>query len=292
MKRMLATILVASGLVLTAPTLAFACPRGDYGSSTTGGGTNIGGACPGDGGDGTSDPGSGDGPYVPSGPPPPVYEDYYTPACSPNGPPGSDAGVMCMGAATVCDYQTPDDPSVIWMQHWRRQVPGGTWDFVGNECRGANDPTTVQPEVTEEMVLDEAYAAAPKPSAAVQPGTRSYVNVPNNYYANAPGRTTTVNVLGIPIQVVFTVNQISWDFGDGTSATGAGVQNAAVGAAGAVEHAYVTQGSYTIRANSTVGVRFTLPDGSAVDLPNAFEFSSAPVVLPVGEIQTRVDSTS
>jgi len=59
-----------------------------------------------------------------------------------------------------------------------------------------------------------------------------------------------------------------------------------------VEHAYDHQGSYDITATSTVGVRFTLPNGQAVELPGAFEFSSDPVTLPVGEIQTRVDSTN
>ncbi len=43
--------------------------------------------------------------------------------------------------------------------------------------------------VTAEMVVDEAYAAAPRPDAAVQPGTRSFVHIPNNYYADAPDDT-------------------------------------------------------------------------------------------------------
>jgi len=45
--------------------------------------------------------------------------------------------------------------------------------------------------VTAEMVVDEAYAAAPRPDAAVQPGTRSFVHIPNNYYADAPDDTVT-----------------------------------------------------------------------------------------------------
>lgn len=57
-------------------------------------------------------------------------------------------------------------------------------------------------------------------------------------------------------------------------------------------YAYTRQGSYTITATSTVGARFALPDGQAVNLANAFSMPGEPVTLPIGEIQTRVDSTS
>jgi len=197
---------------------------------------------------------------------------------------------MCMGATTTCE--TRGEEAAIFMQHWRREVPGGAWDFVGNECRGPDDPTNEEPQVTQEMVLDEAYAAAPRPAAQVQPGTRSYVNVPNNYDADAADDTVTVNVLGNPIQVRFTVTEVTWDFGDGGSATGKGIKDADVGTPGAVEHAYTQQGSYTITATSTAGIEFTLPGGRTVDLPTAFSMEGEPVELPVGEIQTRVDNTN
>lgn len=226
----------------------------------------------------------------PTGPPAPVYEHYYTPACSVNGPPGQgNPDALCNGAVSICDAR--GEPDALYMQHWQREVPGGSWEFVGSECRGADEPTTEEPEVTSEMVLDQAYAAAPRPEARVQPGTRSYVNVPNNYVADAPDRTVTVTVLGNPIAIRFVVNEVTWDFGDGTSGTGKGIEDADVGTPGAVEHAYTRQGDYQITATSTVGVSFTLPDGQTVNLPNAFSMPGEPVELPVGEIQTRVDST-
>ena len=198
MRKTLATLLLAAGLVVGTPALALAdC---DYGSGSDGGGTTIGGECQSGGEDpGGQTPG---GTYVPpTGPPPPVFEHYYTPACSVNGPPGQgNPDALCQAAVSICDTRS-DDPAAIYMQHWQREVPGGTWEYVGSECRGADDPTTEEPEVTDEMVLDEAYAAAPRPTARVQPGTRSYVNVPNNYYADAPDSTVTVNVLGNPIAV-------------------------------------------------------------------------------------------
>jgi hypothetical protein len=293
MRRLLTALMMATGLVLVVPQAALADCGGGYGSDNEGGGTVIGGesGCP-DNDDGNDHDGALPGPITgPPGPPPKVYDDYWTPACSANGPPPNGADALCMGAIRICETQGKP-AGTLFMQHWRKEVaPGASWEFVGNECRGADAPTEQEPEVTSEMVIDSAYAAAPRPTVGVQPGTRSYVNIPNNYWADAPDRTVTVNVLGNPIAVQFTVDQITWTFGDGGTATGEGVKDADIGAPGAVEHAYTKQGSYTITANSRVGVRFTLPDGQTVNTPGAFSFNSAPVVLPIGEIQTRVDSS-
>jgi hypothetical protein len=232
-------------------------------------------------------------PYVPSsGPPPPRFEDFYTPACSTNGPPPGGNDAMCMAATSVCKArgQTGD----LFMQHWRRQVSPstGNWEFVGSVCRGADDPVAQQPQITVEMVLDQAYAAAPKPTAVVQPGQRSYVHLPNNYYADAPSQTIPVVVLGQTIPVTFTVTRVDWDFGDGQTATGNGIKDADLHQPGAIEHGYETQGSYDITATSVISVSFALPGGGRQDLPGALEIPSAATTLPVGEIQTRVDSTS
>jgi hypothetical protein len=290
MRRVLVALLMAAGLLVAAAPGALADPC-DYGSDTGGGGVNVGGACQGNGGTpGGGNPGNPGG-GGPSGPPQPVYEDYWTPACSFNGPPGQGGDVMCMGATSICDTQ--GQPDAIYMQHWQREVfpDQGQWTLVGNECRGPQDPTTTPPVVTETMVVDAAYAAAPKPSAMVQPGTRSYVNIPNNYYADAQDQTVTVNVLGNDIAVTFVVEDVTWAFGDGATGTGVGRKDAEVGAADAVEHSYSRSGSYTITASTTLGVRFTLPNGQAVNTPGAITMDSAPVTLPVSEIQTRVDHT-
>ncbi len=288
MRRICTVIVVVLGLVLVGPG-ALAGEGDDFDGHNTNEGTVIDGV----GGQEHHDPGGYvGGTYDPTAPAPPAYEHYWTPACSVNGPPGTgSADAMCMAATANC--QARGQAGEIFMRHYRRLVgsPDAAWEFVGNECRGADDPVEEEPEVTEEMVLDQAYAAAPHPTAAVQPGARSYVNLPNNYWADAPDETVTVNVLGNPIAITFTVTDVTWDFGDGSSASGEGVEDAEVGAPGAVEHAYGRQGSYEITATSTVGVQFTLPNGQAVNQPGAFQFSSDPVTLPVGEIQTRVDST-
>jgi hypothetical protein len=288
MKRALVALLMAAGLLVATGPQASADPC-QYGSDTGGGGVNVGGACAGGGTDtGGSDSGSTGG----GGPSGPVYEDYYTPACSFNGPPGQGGDVMCMGATSICDTQ--GQPDALYMQHWQREVfpDQGTWKLVGSECRGPNEPTTTPPVVTEQMVVDAAYAAAPKPAAMVQPGTRSFVNIPNNYYADAQDQTVDVNVLGNTIAVTFKVESVSWDFGDSTSGEGVGAKDARVGAPGAVEHAYARQGDYSITATTSLGVQFTLPTGQQVNTPGAIEMTSPAVVLPVSEIQTRVDSVS
>ena len=286
MRRMITVVVAVLGLVLVGPT-AMAGDDGDYDGHNTDNGTILDGVIHGD--DETPDnthPGN-----IHHGPVGPVYEDYWTPSCSANGPPNQGADAMCMGATAIC--QTRGLEGEIFMRHYRR-IAGSDdpWEFVGNECRGADDPVQQQPQVTAEMVLDQAYAAAPHPTAVVQPGTRSFVNVPNNYYADAPGETVNVEVLGQPIAVTFTVGEITWDFGDGSSGVGEGVEDADLGAPGAVEHAYSRQGSYAITATSSVGVQFTLPNGENVNDPGAFSFTSEPVTLPVGEVQTRVDSTN
>jgi hypothetical protein len=117
------------------------------------------------------------------------------------------------------------------------------------------------------------------------------VNLPNNYFAEAPSQTVPVVVLGETIPVTFTVTDVTWDFGDGGTANGEGIKDAGLHQAGAIEHEYASQGSYDIIAKSEMTVSFTIPGGGAQQLPGALEVPSATQTLPVGEIQTRVDQT-
>jgi hypothetical protein len=283
-------LLLALGLLIGFPATASAgC---DYGSGAGNDGIDIGVGCgnqdQGGGGGGPGTPATGGG-YTG-----PLYEHYYTPACSVNGPPGAgNPDALCMGAVSICDNR-PGGKDDIFMQHWRRQVfpEEGRWEHMGNECRGADEATEKEPEVTADMVVDSVRALAPQPTAAVQPGNRSFVNIPNNYYAeDAADQTVNVQLLGKSIAVEFGVDSVTWDFGDGSTATGAGVKDATLGQQGAVEHAYEAQGDYEITATTHLSVHFTLPNGQTVDMPNVFAIDSEPVTLPVAEIQTRVDAT-
>ena len=291
--RLLAAVVVAvvpaAGFVALTATASYAC---DYTGGPLGGGISLGGECgtPTQG-PGSTTPGTGGG-YVPPPDPGPIYQHYWTPACAENGPPGvGSTDLMCAGAANACDAQ--GRPHAIFMRHYRRDIttPGSQWEMVGTECRGPNQPRHEEPQVDQGLVLGAAYAAAPRPTAHVQPYKRTFVHIPNNYWADADPLTKTVDVIGHPVAVVFTIDDVSWSFGDGDTAPGKGVKDADVGDPGAVEHGYSQEGAYEVIVHTQVGAHFTLPDGTRMDLPGIFSFDSIPVVLPVGEIQTRVDST-
>ncbi|MGH8964589.1 MAG: hypothetical protein ACRDXB_04555 [Actinomycetes bacterium] len=222
----------------------------------------------------------------------PFKEYRYVVNCMYNGP-NNPGDALCMAAVSSC----PAEDEIRYRVYYRlvdrqgRLVDGSGWNYEGSECRGPDDPTgVVQPQVTEEMVVAEAERTAPEPTVHVEPATKSYVNVPNNFYADAEDATHTVNLLGASITIAFLVEDVRWEFGDGAGATGAGVRNASVGAPGTVEHQYARGGGYDITATTSLTVQFTLPGGQQITLPNAISQTSAPVTLQVGEIQTTVNN--
>ena len=95
--------------------------------------------------------------------------------------------------------------------------------------------------------------------------TVSYVNIPNNYWTESPTVNDSVTVVGQTIPLVWTPTGTTWNFGDGASATGDGVQGADVGAPGAIEHSYARQGSYDISTTTTYNLSFVLPGQGTAD---------------------------
>jgi len=83
-----------------------------------------------------------------------------------------------------------------------------------------------RPQVTTEMVTEAARVTAPVNPPHVEPGTVSYVNIPNNYWTESPTVSDSVTVVGQTIPLVWTPTGTTWDFGDGSSATGEGVEGA------------------------------------------------------------------
>jgi len=147
-----------------------------------------------------------------------------------------------------------------------------------------------RPQVTTEMVTDAARVTAPVSPPHVEPGTVSYVNIPNNFWTESPAVNDSVTVLGRTIPIVWTPTGTSWDFGDGAGATGEGVEGADVGAPGAIEHSYARQGSYDISTSTTYNLSFVLP-GQGPQTISLTAPPSPPVTLTVREIQTLVDFT-
>jgi hypothetical protein len=194
---------------------------------------------------------------------------------------------LCGAAVNTC----PDPDIRFWV--YTRTVYADpdkqptAWKRTGDSvCRGPDEPTVDKPKATPQQVVDAARGLAPKPSVVVQPADRSYVNIPNNFYASAPDTTQTITLFGTTIAVQFSGATLTWHFGDGGSATGDGIKDAALHQAGAVEHAYVAQGTYDISVTSTYHISFDL-FGQHID--NDIEGQpSDPVSLQVGEIQTLV----
>ena len=141
------------------------------------------------------------------------------------------------------------------------------------------------------MVVNAARVVAPTSPPHVEPGTLSFVNIPNNYWTDAGVVHTAVTVLGRSIPLTWTPTSTTWSFGDGATGTGDGVKGAGIGAAGAVEHAYAQQGSYAITTATTYSLSFVLPGQGAQTITLTSPPSPA-VTLPVSEIQTLVDYAS
>lgn len=76
--------------------------------------------------------------------------------------------------------------------------PETPWRLEGFECQDPNDPTgIIEPEITAEMVVQEAWRAAPVTKVHVQPSEGwTLVNFPTNYYAETSARTKPVYLFG------------------------------------------------------------------------------------------------
>ncbi len=147
--------------------------------------------------------------------------------------------------------------------------------------------TPAPPVITTEMVVDAAKVTAPTNPPHVEPGTVSYVNIPNNYWTDTNTVTDAVNILGQTIPLTWTPTGTTWNFGDGGTASGDGVEGAPMGAPEAIEHAYARQGSYDITTTTTYNLSFVLPGQGAQTIPLTSPPSPA-VTLPIREIQTLV----
>jgi hypothetical protein len=217
------------------------------------------------------------------------WTDYkYVPTCSVNAPEGG-ADALCMAAVSTCD----DGEIRFWV--YTRQMdadnkPTSDWKMQpGTVCLGADDPRKGGPvQSTEQMIFVQAKKAAPKTIVHVEPTTKSYVNVPTNFYAEDQAVTTTVTVAGIDVRVRFTPSGYQWKFGDSGTGSGVGVKGAPVGGPGAVEYVYRRSGVYGVTLTRSFAVQFTLPNGQTLDLSMPLSNTSAPYDLTIGEIQSVV----
>ena len=186
-----------------------------------------------------------------------------------------------------------DPPDLSWMpgavdscgSNWG----GDGWNAQYAEatpCAPADPEEPAQaPVITAAMVSAAARVLAPVNPPHVEPGTVSYVNIPNNYWAAPPAVDNSITLLGVTIPLQWRPTSTTWSFGDGSTATGNGVQGADLAAPGTVEHAYRRQGSYDISTTTNYNLTFVLPGGGAQTIAVTSP-PSAPVTLPIREIQT------
>ncbi|KQZ75469.1 hypothetical protein [Nocardioides sp. Root151] len=285
--RALGSLALFLGLLLAPVNAAIAGDDDGWGSGETEHGTEITGQQGNDTQDVIDHSIGDDGTYTP----PTQWPEYkYVPTCSINAPEGG-ADVLCGAAVNTCDAMGETGAIRFWV--YRRTIFADgrkptAWDQVATVCKGPDDPMPTTPVVTTEMVVQVARALAPKTQPHVEPATQSYVNIPNNYYADAPDVTRTVNLFGHSIAVRFTGGETTWDFGDGNSATGTGIEGAEVGQAGSVEHGYDRKGEYSVTVSTAYDVSFTLPDGQAVT-QQVTGVPGPAAQLQIGEIQTTVN---
>ncbi|MET0469177.1 MAG: hypothetical protein ABWZ87_10580 [Aeromicrobium sp.] len=223
---------------------------------------------------------------------PKPYKEYrYVPNCSANAPEGG-ADALCGGAVYTC----PEPGDINYRVYTRQRnadgslADGAEWEPGGLQCRGADDPPEGGPiEITTADIADEARKAAPVTVVHVEPVTTTFVNVPNNFYADDEGQDATVELLGQAIALRFEPTGFAWSFGDGSSGSGAGQEGAPVGGAGTVEHEYRRSGDVEITLTRTFEVTYTIPGGQTGVLPApGVSNTSAPYALQVGEIQSTV----
>lgn len=287
------------GLVLTG-TSALANttndPPPDYDGNTDGGTANVGVTDP-----GSTDDGGGSGSGSPGvvTVPQPYLEYRYVPFCLNSGVPdknaeGGQTGLdnLCTGATAGCDDPRDTRYRVYTLRHGADGSVRAedNFEFAGVQCRGPDDPPEGGPvQITVADIRDEAQKAAPVPVVNVEPENRSYVNLPTNVFADDEGAVeVTVQLLGQPIALSFEPTAWVWDFGDGGSGSGQGIEGARVGQAGAVEHEYRRSGDASITLTRTYAVTFTVPGGQPTPLPGTINAASEPYPLEIREIQATV----
>lgn len=289
-RRLAAAVALSVVLVFAGGSAAFADP--DWTGDQDTGGVDVGGE---DQGEGPSE-GSVGGIKVPV--PGPWTQRVYVPACDINSVRATGRGVgdyETVGDVLCTKWSScPADDDNRYFVYERamgadNRATEENFSSGGSVCRSSPDPSESQPPtISVADIMERARALAPTPTFVIEPANNSYVNIPTNFAAQMAPVTVNVTVLGLTVPVEFVPGDARWSFGDGGSATGAGIENAAVGQSGSVEHVYARSGNYDVAVTVPYNARILIPGGDPIVFPTPIERAAAPQALEVGEIQSVV----
>ncbi len=100
----------------------------------------------------------------------------------------------------------------------------GSWIIRGTTCNSIAPPPTAA-AVTPAMVLDQARREVPSVTIGATPQATALVNLEVLLWVNTtPTRTLPIaTILGQPVTITIHAQSVSWDFGDGHTATTTGL---------------------------------------------------------------------
>lgn len=149
-----------------------------------------------------------------------------------------------------------------------RQNPDGTWTQIGYNCAA----TSTAPQLTAQMVRQQVEKLLPRPHLGIAPpGGTTLVNMQTLLWVDTPTDQPlgTVTLLGHRVALRIHINQVDWDFGDGTTETTAGPQRRYDPADGCHTatcpgywgHTYTRTGAVTVAATLTWTGQYQVDNG-------------------------------
>jgi hypothetical protein len=195
----------------------------------------------------------------------------------------------------MCDAQT--QATGVPHQQYVRMVKqqDGTWSTTGSEC----DPVTNTPPpvITPLMVWQQAQRLIPTAQIGLAPRHDTLINMETIMWVSTARQRElpTVTILGRPVAVHLRLAHVSWDFGDGHSATTDTPGSAydpthdpckTAQCADYDGHTYTSTGQLTVRATITWRATFRVAGGPATTIPGTLDGPPSTATLLVQQARS------
>jgi hypothetical protein len=206
---------------------------------------------------------------------------------------GQDARTCA--SVDMCDAQT--QATGVPHQQYVRMVKqqDGTWSTTGSEC----DPVTNTPPpvITPLMVWQQAQRLIPTAQIGLAPRHDTLINMETIMWVSTARQRElpTVTILGRPVAVHLRLAHVSWDFGDGHSATTDTPGSAydpthdpckTAQCADYDGHTYTSTGQLTVRATITWRATFRVAGGPATTIPGTLDGPPSTATLLVQQARS------